>query len=106
VVYTSNFQTAFVIYSSIERISVLNDRLAQFLFLNMLKSIFMPLNIKKPGKSHDKRIHLEEPREAVYWSKKFEVSSTQLLEAIKVTGSNRVETVAKYISDKISNHYH
>ena len=66
----------------------------------------MPTSVKKPGKSHDKRIHLEEPREAVYWSKKFEVSSIQLFEAIKVTGSNKVDTVAKYISDKISNHFH
>jgi hypothetical protein len=71
----------------------------------MLKSIFMPASVKKPGKSHDKRIHLEEPREAVYWSKKFEVSSTQLFEAIRVTGSNRVDTVAKYLSEKISNHF-
>lgn len=66
----------------------------------------MTTNIKKPGKSHDKRIHLEEPREAVYWSKKFEVSSIQLFAAIKATGSNRVETVAKYIHDKIWSHHY
>ncbi len=61
----------------------------------------MGTNFRKPGKSHDKRIHLEEPREAVYWSKKFEVSSTQLLEAVKATGSNRVEKVARYLSEKV-----
>lgn len=66
----------------------------------------MASNLKKPGKSHDKRIHLEYPREAVYWSKKFEVSSTQLLAAVKATGSNRVDAVEKYISEQIINaHY-
>lgn len=51
----------------------------------------------KPGKSHDKRIHLEHPREAVYWAKKFEVSCLQLLQAVRATGSNRVESVANYL---------
>jgi hypothetical protein len=57
--------------------------------------------VKKAGKSHDKRIHLEHPREAVYWSKKFEVSSIQLFEAVKATGSNRVERVARYLSENV-----
>lgn len=71
-----------------------------------MKSFFiMGSNIKKPGKSHDKRIHLEQPREAVYWSKKFEVSSLQLLQAIKATGSNRVENVANYLAEKVSTAY-
>lgn len=61
----------------------------------------MTSNLKKPGKSHDKRIHLESPREAVYWSKKFEVSSLQLLEAVKATGSNRVDAVARYLYEKV-----
>ncbi len=61
----------------------------------------MTSNLRKSGKSHDKRIHLEYPREAVYWSKKFEVSSTQLLEAVKATGTNRVEAVARYLYEKI-----
>ncbi|HSB94589.1 MAG TPA: DUF3606 domain-containing protein [Flavitalea sp.] len=65
----------------------------------------MGSTIKKPGKSHDKRIHLEQPREAVYWSKKFEVSSLQLLQAIKATGSNRVENVANYLAEKLSTSY-
>lgn len=65
----------------------------------------MGANVKKPGKSHDKRIHLEYPREAVYWSKKFEVSSIQLFEAIRATGSNRVEKVANYLSEKLSTTY-
>lgn len=52
---------------------------------------------RKPGKSQDKRIHLEQPHEAVYWSKKFEVSSIQLYKAVKAVGSNRVETVASYL---------
>lgn len=52
---------------------------------------------KKPGKSHDKRIHLEEPREAVYWSKKFEVSTVQLYKAILAAGTNKVEKVASYL---------
>jgi len=65
----------------------------------------MAPNVKKPGKSHDKRIHLEEPREAVYWSKKFEVSSTQLLEAVKATGSNRVEQIARYLFEKRINNF-
>ena len=65
----------------------------------------MGSNIKKPGKSHDKRIHLEQPREAVYWSKKFEVSSVQLLQAIRATGSNRVEKVANYLSETLSTTY-
>lgn len=60
----------------------------------------MTPNVRKPGKSHDKRIHLEQPHEAVYWSKKFEVSSTQLLEAVKATGSNRVEQVARYLFEQ------
>lgn len=53
--------------------------------------------ISKPGKSHDKRIHLEQPREAVYWAKKFEVSCLQLLQAVRATGSNRVEHIASYL---------
>jgi len=52
----------------------------------------------KPGRSLDNRIHLEYPREAAYWSKKFEVSCTQLLKAILATGSNRADKVAEYIS--------
>lgn len=52
---------------------------------------------RKPGKSQDKRIHLEQPHEAVYWSKKFEVSSLQLYKAVKATGSNRVDKVAGYL---------
>lgn len=62
------------------------------------------MNTRKPGKSHDKRIHLEQPHEAVYWSKKFEVSSVQLLEAVKATGSNRVEQVAQYLFEKRLNY--
>lgn len=57
-------------------------------------------NTRKPGKSHDKRIHLEQPHEAVYWSKRFEVSCIQLLQAIRATGSNRVESVARYLFEK------
>ena len=52
---------------------------------------------RKPGKSQDKRIHLEYPHEAVYWSKKFEVSTIQLYQAVKALGSNRVEKVAGYL---------
>jgi len=52
---------------------------------------------KKPGKSQDKRIHLEQPHEAVYWSKKFEVSSIQLYKAVQVLGTNRVDKVASYL---------
>lgn len=55
----------------------------------------------KATKSQDKRIHLEYPGEAVYWSKKLEVSCTQLLMAIKETGSNRVEMVEEYISRRM-----
>lgn len=58
--------------------------------------------LRKPGKSQDKRIHLEMPHEAVYWSKKFEVSSLQLYQAIKAAGSNRVEKVAHYLSYHLS----
>ncbi len=53
----------------------------------------------KPGKSHDKRIHLEQPREAIYWAKKFEVSCLQLLQAVRATGSNRVEQVQHYLAN-------
>jgi hypothetical protein len=52
---------------------------------------------KKPGKSQDRRIHLELPHEAVYWSKKFEVSSLQLYKAVKTLGTNRVDKVASYL---------
>ena len=55
-------------------------------------------NIRKPGKSHDRRIHLEQPHEVVYWAKKFEVSSIQLLKAVKAAGSNKVEKVEQYLS--------
>jgi len=57
----------------------------------------MPSTLRKSGKSQDNRIHLEQPKEVVYWSKKFEVSSLQLLAAIKATGSNKVDTVARYL---------
>lgn len=53
--------------------------------------------IRKPGKSQDKRIHLEQPRETIYWSKKFEVSSIQLFKAIQAVGSNKVDKVANYL---------
>lgn len=52
---------------------------------------------KKTGKSQDRRIHLEEPHEAVYWSKKFEVSSLQLYKAVLAVKSNRVDVVASYL---------
>lgn len=52
---------------------------------------------KKPGKSQDRRIHLEQPRETVYWSKKFEVSSIQLYKAVQALGTNRVDQVANYL---------
>lgn len=52
---------------------------------------------RKPGKSQDKRIHLEQPLETVYWSKKFEVSSLQLYKAVKAAGTNKVEKVAGYL---------
>jgi hypothetical protein len=55
---------------------------------------------KKPGKSQDRRIHLEEPHEAVYWSKKFEVSSLQLYKAVQAVGTNRVDKVASYLSSR------
>ena len=54
-------------------------------------------SFKKPGKSQDRRIHLEQPQEAVYWSKKFEVSSIQLYMAVKILGTNRVDKVASYL---------
>jgi hypothetical protein len=46
---------------------------------------------RKPGKSQDRRIHLEQPHEAVYWSKKFEVSSLQLYKAVQAAGTNKVD---------------
>ena len=52
---------------------------------------------RKPGKSQDRRIHLEQPHEAVYWSKKFEVSSIQLYKAVQTLGTNRVDKVASYL---------
>ncbi|MBO9572031.1 MAG: DUF3606 domain-containing protein [Chitinophagaceae bacterium] len=55
---------------------------------------------KKPGKSQDGRIHLEQPHEAVYWSKKFEVSSIQLYKAILATGTNKVDKVASYLMNR------
>lgn len=53
--------------------------------------------MRKPGKSQDRRIHLEQPHEAVYWSKKFEVSSLQLYKAVQTLGTNRVDKVASYL---------
>lgn len=52
---------------------------------------------RKPGKSQDRRIHLEQPHEAVYWAKKFEVSSIQLYKAVKAIGTNKVDKVAGYL---------
>ena len=52
---------------------------------------------RKPGTSQDRRIHLEQPHEAVYWSKKFEVSSLQLYKAVRELGTNKVEKVAGYL---------
>lgn len=54
--------------------------------------------LRKPGKSQDGRIHLEQPREAVYWSKKFEVSSLQLYKAVQELGTNRVDKIASYFT--------
>lgn len=54
-------------------------------------------SFKKPGKTQDRRIHLEQPQEAVYWSKKFEVSSIQLYKAVRALGTNRVDKVANYL---------
>ena len=52
---------------------------------------------RKPGKSQDRRIHLEQPHEAVYWSKKFEVSSVQLYKAVQAAGTNKVDKVASFL---------
>lgn len=54
-------------------------------------------SVRKPGKSQDRRIHLEQPHEAVYWAKKFEVSSIQLYKAVKAVGTNKVDKVAGYL---------
>jgi hypothetical protein len=56
--------------------------------------------LRKPGKSQDRRIHLEQPHEAVYWSKKFEVSSIELYKAVKAIGTNKVDKVASYLFDR------
>jgi hypothetical protein len=53
--------------------------------------------VRKPGKSQDGRIHLEQPHQAIYWAKKFEVSCVQLYKAISSTGSNKVDTVARQL---------
>lgn len=53
--------------------------------------------VRKPGKSQDRRIHLEQPHEAVYWSKKFEVSSIQLYKAVLELGTNKVDKIANYL---------
>lgn len=53
--------------------------------------------IRKPGKSQDKRIHLEQPQEAVYWAKKFEVSTIQLYKAVLAAGTNRVDKVVNFL---------
>ncbi len=53
--------------------------------------------MRKPGKSQDRRIHLEQPHEAVYWSKKFEVSSIQLYKAVQALGTNKVDKIASYL---------
>ncbi len=55
-------------------------------------------NQKKSGKSHDKRIHLEQPHQVVYWSKKFEVSTIQLYKAVLAAGSNKVDKVMNYLN--------
>lgn len=52
---------------------------------------------RKPGKSQDGRIHLEQPYQAIYWAKKFEVSCTQLYKAISTTGTNKVDVVARQL---------
>ncbi|MBL7696853.1 MAG: DUF3606 domain-containing protein, partial [Chitinophagaceae bacterium] len=44
------------------------------------------------------RIHLEQPHEAVYWSKKFEVSTVQLYKAVQAIGTNKVDKIAMYLS--------
>ena len=54
--------------------------------------------LRKPGKSQDRRIHLEQPHEAVYWSKKFEVSTVQLYKAVQAAGTNKVDKVAHYLT--------
>jgi len=48
-------------------------------------------------------IHLEEPGEAVYWAKKFEVPAIQLLKAVRATGSNKVEKIAEYLAKAFEN---
>lgn len=55
---------------------------------------------KKPGKTHDNRIHLEQPHEVVYWSKKFEVSTIQLYKAVMAAGTNKAEKVASYLFNR------
>lgn len=67
-------------------------------FLGGLQQIPQRMSgFKKPGKSQDRRIHLEQPHEAVYWSKKFEVSSVQLYKAVQAAGTNKVNVVASYL---------
>lgn len=57
-------------------------------------------SLRKPGKSQDKRIHLELLHETVYWSKKFEVSSLQLYKAVKAAGTNRADKVAGFLFER------
>jgi len=59
----------------------------------------MPGNFKKP-KTFEAEIDFKRIQDVVYWSKKWEVSPHQLIEAYNAVQSNRVKKIEEYLRGK------
>ena len=57
-------------------------------------------NKSKTGSPDRDRISTSEDYEVQYWSEKFGVSREELIDAVKVSGSNSPDKVEEYIKSK------
>ncbi|HUR09854.1 MAG TPA: DUF3606 domain-containing protein [Flavitalea sp.] len=61
---------------------------------------FMSYSFKKNDERRSRLINLGKPQEVTYWSKKWEISSPQLYQAFKESGSNSVIKIETYLRQK------
>ena len=61
---------------------------------------FMKDHFKKNGTMDPERINLSHIQEVTYWSKKFNITPGQLMEAVEGSGSSLVRVIEDYLKTK------
>ncbi len=60
----------------------------------------MKENFKKNGTRDPERVNLSHIQEVTYWSKKFNITPGQLMEAVKGSGSSLIRVIEEYLKTK------